>query len=117
MAYGYEISSLQRAAVRILSQPCSSHWCRWNWSTFENIHLKKRSSQEAEKLNDLVFVHCNLWLQATFRCRDWKCKPVIFDDIDVGSEWPTESESSTPLMDDSWLDNIPFEGSCSLLNS
>ncbi|KAK1304358.1 hypothetical protein QJS10_CPB11g00448 [Acorus calamus] len=26
------------------------------------------------------------------------------------SEWPTESESSSLLLDDSWLDNLPFEG-------
>lgn len=64
---------------------------------------------EVEKFNDLVFVHCNLWLQAIFRSRDSKCKPINFDEIDVTSEWPTESESSTPLFDDSWLDNLPLE--------
>ncbi|KAL0329617.1 UNVERIFIED_CONTAM: hypothetical protein Sradi_4948400 [Sesamum radiatum] len=36
--YGYEIPTLQRFAIRILSQPCSSQWCRWNWSNFENLH-------------------------------------------------------------------------------
>ncbi|PPD70364.1 hypothetical protein GOBAR_DD32762 [Gossypium barbadense] len=41
--------------------------------------------------------------------RDGKCKPIIFDEIDVSSEWPTESEPSVPLLDDSWLDNLPLE--------
>ncbi|KAL0395354.1 UNVERIFIED_CONTAM: hypothetical protein Slati_4501600 [Sesamum latifolium] len=36
--YGYEIPTLQRFAIRILSQPCSSQWCRWNWSNFDNLH-------------------------------------------------------------------------------
>ncbi|XP_059657458.1 uncharacterized protein LOC132303997 isoform X1 [Cornus florida] len=108
-AYGYEIPTLQRAAIRILGQPCSSHWCRWNWSTFESIHIKKRNRMELEKFNELVFVHCNLWLQAIVRSRDGKCKPIIYDEIDVSSEWPTESESSSPLFDDSWLDNLPLE--------
>ncbi|GFZ06967.1 hypothetical protein Acr_18g0011370 [Actinidia rufa] len=27
---------------------------------------------------------------------------------DVGSEWPTESESSLPVLDDSWLDDPPL---------
>lgn len=108
-SYGYEIPTLQRVAIRILSQPCSFHWCRWNWSTFETVHTKKRNKVEMEKLNDLVFVHCNLWLQTICQGRDGKCKPIIFDEIDVSSEWPTESEPSVPLLDDSWLDNLPLE--------
>lgn len=108
-AYGYEIPTHQRAAIRILSQPCSSHWCQWNWSNFESIHTKKRNRVELEKFNDLVFVHCNLWLQAICQSRDGKCKPIKFDEIDVGSEWPTELEESAPRVDDSWLDNLPLE--------
>ncbi|EOY24462.1 HAT transposon superfamily [Theobroma cacao] len=108
-SYGYEIPTLQRVAIRILSQPCSSHWCRWNWSTFESIHTKKRNKVELEKFNDLVFVHCNLCLQAICHSRDGKCKPVIFDEIDVSSVWSSELEPSAPLLDDSWLDTLPLE--------
>lgn len=108
--YGYEIPTLQRVAIRILSQPCSSYGCsRWNWSTFETLHSKKRSRTEQEKLNDLVFVQCNLWLQHIRWTRDGKYKPVVFDDIDVSLEWPTELESSARVLDDSWLDNLPLE--------
>ncbi|PON92931.1 Zinc finger, BED-type domain containing protein [Trema orientale] len=107
--YGYEIPNLQRVAIRILSQPCSSHWCRWNWTTFESLHSKKRNRLELEKLNDLVFVHCNLWLQGTCQSRGGKSKPIIFDEIDVSSEWPTELDPSAPLLDDSWLDNLPLD--------
>ncbi|XP_010276930.1 PREDICTED: uncharacterized protein LOC104611538 [Nelumbo nucifera] len=107
--YGYEVPTLQRVAIRILSQPCSSHWCRWNWSTFENKHAKKRNRMEQEKFNDFVFVHCNLRLQAIRQNRDGKCRPIIYDEIDVSSEWPTESESSSLLLDDSWLENLPFD--------
>ncbi|KAL0331407.1 UNVERIFIED_CONTAM: hypothetical protein Sangu_1686200 [Sesamum angustifolium] len=45
--YGYEIPTLQRFAIRILSQPCSSQWCRWNWSNFENLHRLKGGIPEA----------------------------------------------------------------------
>ncbi|KAK6158024.1 hypothetical protein DH2020_005338 [Rehmannia glutinosa] len=54
-AYGYEIPTLQRFAIRILSQPCSSQWCRWNWSNFENLHSKRLNRAEIDKLSDLVF--------------------------------------------------------------
>lgn len=106
--YGYEIPTLQRYALRILSQPCSSHWCCWNWSTFESIHAKKHSRTEPEKFDDLVFVHCNLWLQSISQNRDAKCKPIVFDEIDVSSEWPTELESPAPILDDSLLDSLPL---------
>lgn len=107
--YGYEIPTLQRAAIRILNQPCSSHWCLWNWTSFESIHNKNRNREEMEKLKDLAFVHCNMWLQGICQSRGGKCKPVIFDEIDVSSEWPTELDPSVPLLDDSWLDNLPFD--------
>ncbi|KAJ8491965.1 hypothetical protein OPV22_013686 [Ensete ventricosum] len=84
--YGYEIPVLQRAAVRILSQPCSSYWFKWNWSTFENIYTKNHTRMEMEKLNDLVFVHCNLRLQEISQNRGAKCRPVTYDEIDVSSE-------------------------------
>ncbi|KAL3499506.1 hypothetical protein ACH5RR_038599 [Cinchona calisaya] len=105
--YGYEVPTLQRAAIRILSQPCSSHWCRWNWSTFENMHNKRRIRAELDKFSDLVFVHCNLWLQAVTRSRGSISRPINFDEVDVSSEWPTESEASSPLFDDTWLDYLP----------
>ena len=107
--YGYEIPTLQRAALRILSQPCSSHWCRWNWTTFESLHNKKRNRGELEKLNDLVFVHCNLWLRSICQSRGGKSKPIIFDEMDISSEWPTELDPSAPLLDDSWLDKLPLD--------
>ncbi|XP_059308076.1 uncharacterized protein LOC132059457 [Lycium ferocissimum] len=109
MGYGYEIPTIQRAAIRILSQPCSLHWCRWNWSTFNSVHGKRRDRLELDIFNDLVYVHCNLWLQAIVRSKDSKCKPINFDEIDVGAEWPTEAEvacTTSPLEGRGWLDTF-----------
>lgn len=106
-AYGYEIPALQRHAMRILSQPCSSRWCRWNWSNFGNLHSKKLVGEELDKVSDLVFVRCNLWLQEIFQNRGRHYKPVIFDEIDVNSEWPSESKIPFPFLgDNSMLDNV-----------
>lgn len=109
MCYGYEIPSLQRAAIRILSQPCSLHWCRWNWSTFDSVHSKRRDRLEPDRFDDLVYVHFNLWLQAIVRSKDGKCKPINFDEIDVGAEWPTEADVACTFLDDSWLHTPPIE--------
>lgn len=108
-AYGYEVPMLQRAAIRILSQPCSSYWCRWNWNTFDNLHTRQRDKFELEKLSDLAFVQCNLHLQAINRKRNGICNPVIYSEIDASCEWPTETESLPLMLDDSWLDNLPSE--------
>lgn len=108
-AYGYEIPTLQRVATRILSQPCSSHWCRWNWSTFESLHSKTRTKSEFDRFSELVFVHCNLWLKGMCQRRDGRSRPVVFDEIDVGLEWPSEFEPSAPALDDSWLENLNLE--------
>nr|XP_043629296.1 uncharacterized protein LOC122600617 [Erigeron canadensis] len=108
-AYGYETPTLQRVAIRILSQPCSSHWCKWNKRIFESVHAKRRNRMEQEKFNDLIFVHCNLWLQEIVRSRHGKCKPSVFDEVDVVSEWPTELHHYVPPLDDSWLDTLPID--------
>lgn len=41
--YGGRVPLLQKLAVRILSQTCSSSGCERNWSVFEKIHNKKRN--------------------------------------------------------------------------
>jgi len=35
-----------------------------------------------------------------------KSKPVVYDETDVSAEWPTESEVPSPILDDSWLENL-----------
>ncbi|XP_020972545.1 uncharacterized protein LOC107625154 [Arachis ipaensis] len=65
-SYGTGAPNLQKLAIRVLSQTCSSSGCEQNWSIFEHIHTKKRSRLEHQKLNDLVFVHYNLRLQQRY---------------------------------------------------
>ncbi|KAL3753580.1 hypothetical protein ACJRO7_000913 [Eucalyptus globulus] len=108
-AYGYEIPTLQKVAIRILSQPCSLHWCKWNWATFESLHTKKRNAEEFKKLGDLVFMHSNLWLKSIHESWDRRCKPINFDEIDVSSDWPTELDPSAPLLIDTWSDDLLAE--------
>ncbi|KAG0490564.1 hypothetical protein HPP92_007427 [Vanilla planifolia] len=70
---------------------------------FDKLYSGKKSKMEMEKLGDLVYVHCNLCLQAVDQSREGRFKPVVFDEIDVSSEWPIESETSSLVLDDSWL--------------
>ncbi|KAL1309254.1 hypothetical protein AAHE18_17G164400 [Arachis hypogaea] len=65
-SYGCGVLNLQKLAIRVLSQTCSSSGCERNWSIFEHIHSKKRNRLEHQKLNDLVYVHYNLRLQQRY---------------------------------------------------
>jgi hypothetical protein len=40
-SYGSRVPNLQKLAIRVLSQTCSSSRCECNWSVFEKIHTKK----------------------------------------------------------------------------
>ncbi|GKA52211.1 hypothetical protein Tco_0745407 [Tanacetum coccineum] len=58
-SYGIDTPLLQRFAIRVLSQTCSASPCERNWSTFDNLHSKKRNCLLQQKLNDLVFIQYN----------------------------------------------------------
>ncbi|XP_061370284.1 uncharacterized protein LOC133313002 [Gastrolobium bilobum] len=76
--YGFGAPNLRKLAIRILSQTCSASGCERNWSIFEHIHSKKRNRLHHKKLNDLVYVCCNLNLQT----RD-QTKRQNYDPIDL----------------------------------
>ncbi|KAH0637902.1 hypothetical protein KY289_037817 [Solanum tuberosum] len=63
--YGGQCPEMQRLAVRILSQTCNgaSHY-RLKRSLVETLLTEGMNPIEKQRLQDLVFVHCNLQLQA-----------------------------------------------------
>eukprot|EP00253_Pinus_taeda_P026051 PITA_26051 len=42
-SYGGRVPHLQKLAIRVLSQTCSSFGCERNWSVFDKIHNKRRN--------------------------------------------------------------------------
>ncbi|KAL4391705.1 hypothetical protein AHAS_Ahas03G0271800 [Arachis hypogaea] len=89
-SYGCAAPSLQKLAIRILSQTCSSSGCERNWSIFEHIYSKKRNRLEHQKLNDLVYVHYNLRQQQMNRMRKQSYDPICLDAFEDHSEWIME---------------------------
>lgn len=59
---GSESPELQYFALRILSQCSSAAACERNWSSFDQIHTKKRNKLGPGQLGDLVYIHSNLRL-------------------------------------------------------
>ncbi|RDX77386.1 hypothetical protein CR513_42505, partial [Mucuna pruriens] len=72
---------LQNLAIKVLSLICSSSGCKRNWSSFEHIHLKKRSKLEHQKLQKLVYVKYTQALQERYECRDLS---ILFNEWIVG---------------------------------
>ncbi|KAL4321802.1 hypothetical protein AHAS_Ahas14G0146900 [Arachis hypogaea] len=95
-SYGCGAPNLQKLAIRVLSQTCSSSGCEGNWSIFEHIHSKKRNRLEHQKLNDLVYVHYNLRLQQRNRMRKQSYDPICLDAFEDHSEWIMED--SPPFL-------------------
>lgn len=61
--HGISSLELQRIAVRILSQTCSSFGCEHNWSIFDQIYSQRQNSLAQKRLNDLIYIHYNLRLR------------------------------------------------------
>lgn len=98
--YGDSAPVLQRVAIRILSQVCSTSTFERHWSTFQQIHSEKRNKIEKETLNDIVYINYNLKLA---KSKSPESDPLQHDDIDMTSEWVEETESSSPTQ---WLDRF-----------
>ncbi|KAH1249212.1 putative plant SNARE 11 [Glycine max] len=62
LVHGINAPILQKVALKLLAQPCSSSCCERNWSTYSFIHSLKRNKMAPHRAEDLVFVHSNLRL-------------------------------------------------------
>ncbi|KAL3019145.1 hypothetical protein AAZX31_05G066300 [Glycine max] len=62
LVHGVNAPILQKVALKLLAQPCSSSCCERNWSTYSFIHSLKRNKMAPHRAEDLVFVHSNLRL-------------------------------------------------------
>lgn len=63
LTFGGDVGTLQKYALRTVSQYTFSSGCERNWSTFALIHTQVRNRLGYEKLHKLVYVHYNLQLR------------------------------------------------------
>ncbi|XP_057547057.1 uncharacterized protein LOC130825708 [Amaranthus tricolor] len=98
--YGDSTPVLQKVAIRILSQVCSTCTFKKQWNMFQQMHSEKRNKIDKEALNDLIYVNYNLKLGRP-QNRSFDMDPIQLDDIDMTSEWVEEIETPSPTQ---WLD-------------
>ncbi|GAB4859013.1 hypothetical protein Ancab_040385 [Ancistrocladus abbreviatus] len=99
--HGINCLELQRIAVRILSQTCSSFGCEHNWSTYDQIHHRRCNWLSQRKFNDLAYVHYNL------RLREYQIRRTG-DSISLETvlleglldDWVVEAEKQQSMQDD-----------------
>ncbi|MQM19160.1 hypothetical protein Taro_052159 [Colocasia esculenta] len=106
--HGINCLELQRIAIRILSQTCSSFVCEHTWSMFDQIHCRRRNRLAQKKLSDLVYVHYNLRLKERQLKRknddlttvDNILLEGLFDDWVMEMEKPSTQEDEEILCDE-----------------
>eukprot|EP00253_Pinus_taeda_P007364 PITA_07364 len=108
--YGARVLHLQKLAIQILSQTCSSSRCERNWSIFEIIHNKKRNRLESQRLNDMVYVYYNLrlWVRQLERIPDMEV--ISLDEINTTTTWRVENERTLMESANDWLEQEVVEG-------
>lgn len=112
--YGDSAPMLQKIAIRILSQVCSTSCFEKQWSTFQQIHSEKRNKIDKEELNDIIYINYNLKLGRPKNIKPFDTDPIQLDDIDMTSEWVEEIDNSNPTQ---WLDRFGSAYDVSDLNT
>ncbi|CAL8115611.1 unnamed protein product [Prunus armeniaca] len=103
--FGRDTPELTKFAIRVLSLTCSASGCERNWSTFEQIHTKKRNRFEHQKLNALVYVKYNTTLRERSIRRRSKIDPILVNEIESDDEWIAEVEEPILPTDLIWLNS------------
>ncbi|XP_077232698.1 uncharacterized protein LOC143870117 [Tasmannia lanceolata] len=105
--HGINCLELQRIAIRILSQTCSSFGCGHKWSTFDQIHSRRRNRLAQKRLNELIYVHYNLRLREC-QMRKKPDDPFALDNVLLESlldDWVVETEKPAFQEDEEILYN------------
>ncbi|XP_073028317.1 uncharacterized protein [Primulina eburnea] len=92
--HGINCLELQRIAVRILSQTCSSFGCEHNWSMHDRIYGERHNRLAQTRLNEAMYVHYNL------RLRERQIRKSSSDSVSLDSvlqesslyDWVVETE-------------------------
>uniref|UniRef100_A0A2P2KH89 BED-type domain-containing protein n=3 Tax=Rhizophora mucronata TaxID=61149 RepID=A0A2P2KH89_RHIMU len=105
--HGISCLELQRIAIRILSQTCSSIGCEHTWSTYDQFRSKRHNCQSRKRWNELTYAHYNLRL----REHQLGVKPgesFSFDSFMIESildDWLVEAEKQAVQEDEEIVDS------------
>lgn len=107
--FGGDTPHLQKLALRLVSQCCSSSGCERNWSTFALIHTKVRNKLSYRKLHSLVYVNYNLRIRlrqaGVYKREEDPFQKLmelsLYDESNPIRDWMEQGRSNAePLLDE-----------------
>ncbi|CAI9291352.1 unnamed protein product [Lactuca saligna] len=95
--YGDDAPELKSFAIKVLGLTCSASACERNWSTFNQVHTKRRNRLNTERMNNLVYIMYNKKLKQNFikRTKLKEDDPLVVDHVLSDDEWiaaPSDGE-------------------------
>lgn len=110
--FGDEVPELKAFAMKILGLTCSASACERNWSTFNQVHTKRRNRLTTKKLNSLVYIMYNKKLKDKHlkkQSRKDDVDPLIVEDVPSDDEWIADPNDEDEVLHIEYVD----EGGCS----
>ncbi|XP_057750262.1 uncharacterized protein LOC130968812 [Arachis stenosperma] len=108
--HGISCIELQRIAVRILSQTCSTFVREHEWSIYDQIYSRSQNRLTQKKLNDLIYVHYNLRLrESQLRKRSRDSRSTSVDNVlleHLLKDWITDTNLQSSDVDKNIYDGI-----------
>ncbi|KAJ9542821.1 hypothetical protein OSB04_029327 [Centaurea solstitialis] len=101
--YGVEVPELRLFAMKILGITISSSACERNWSTFNQVHTKRRNHLTTDRMNSLVYIMYNNKLKQRFQKKKTlkdEEDPLSVEDISSDDEWvanPNDDENGDEI--------------------
>ncbi|GLU16677.1 hypothetical protein SLE2022_330970 [Rubroshorea leprosula] len=106
--HGISCLELQRIAIRILSQTCTSLGCEHSWSIYDQVHSRRlHSSLSRKRWNDFTYVHYNLRMRECQLGRKHD-NLISFDGAmleNMLDDWLVESEKQAIQEDEEIVNN------------
>ncbi|KAF6159232.1 hypothetical protein GIB67_032003 [Kingdonia uniflora] len=89
ITFGSEVSALQRFSKRVFGLTSAASPCERIWSTFDNIHTKKRNCLEHDRMRDLAYIQYNRRLKKRYeeRISGKEIDPIVLKSFDECAEW------------------------------
>ncbi|KAK3205069.1 hypothetical protein Dsin_019115 [Dipteronia sinensis] len=88
--FRHETPELKKFAVKVPSLTCAALGCERNWSTFNQVHTKRRNCLTTTRMHKLVYVMHNKKLKDKHLRRP-KFKenedPLVLDRVSFDDEW------------------------------
>ncbi|XP_071715220.1 uncharacterized protein [Rutidosis leptorrhynchoides] len=105
--YGDDTPELEAFALKVIGLTCSASACERNWSTFNQVHTKRRNRLGTKKMNDLVYIMYNRKLKQKFmKKKNEEEDPLFIENVMSDDEWLIGESSETHAEEDEGEDNI-----------